>query len=108
MVARIDDNSDLSDVRDAFNLGERLHAWVLEYEITHGMMRLAVHRGDYPRCTEIECRDCSFFSDALQGGPYKLELVIEECAGGTEVKILGDSGQLEIRCLHARVVRVRR
>jgi hypothetical protein len=39
---------DHSDILELF--GEpALHIWVLEYGITHSVMRLAIHKGDYPK-----------------------------------------------------------
>jgi hypothetical protein len=50
------------------------HLWVLEFGITHFLMRLALHTGMYHRHIRIECVGCLRFEVDVQGGPYRLVL----------------------------------
>jgi len=78
------------------------YVWVLEYGITHSAMRLAVHDGNFPRYTEVVCRDCSYFSGALQGGPYSMTI---QTSDRGEVRFKGD--KFELVCGQAEVGRSR-
>lgn len=81
-----------------------LHVWVLEYGITHFQMRLAIHKGDYPRSTELLCTGCIYFCGNVQGGPYRLQL--NELPDGL-VEIIGDDGELRIQCESIRLGKTR-
>jgi hypothetical protein len=50
------------------------YIWVLEYGMTHNVIRLAVHDGDYPRYTEVICGGCTYFAGKLEGGPYAVAI----------------------------------
>ena len=82
----------------------RLHVWVLEFGLTHHTLRLAVHAGDYPRHTEVVCRDCVSFYGRFQGGPYALELLED---GQGNVRIMAD-GNLMLECGLVKIGKVRR
>ncbi|UJR86767.1 Hypothetical protein I5071_88680 [Sandaracinus amylolyticus] len=74
------------------------HVLVLEFGATHGVMRLAAHRGDYPRHREVICGGTSYFRGALAGGPYRLAIHRETRADGTEITLQSDDGTFELRC----------
>ena len=70
------------DLSELIELSDSWHVWVLEYGITHAVMRLALHRGDYPMHQEVVCGGATAFVGELQGGPYKLSLVSDPDLSG--------------------------
>jgi hypothetical protein len=71
------------------------HVWVIEYGITHSVMRVALHQGDYVQRTEVICGDVREFRGALQGGPYHLRL--EADASGV-IRLFDSDGRFELLC----------
>jgi hypothetical protein len=87
--------SDAEELRSLLAGDSAWYVWVLEYGITHHLMRLALHVGDYPRGLEVMCSDASYFRGPFQGGPYKLNLL--EGATGTMVETTLESSDGEFR-----------
>jgi hypothetical protein len=76
---------------------ESWHAWVIDYGITHSIMRIALHQGDFPRHHELVCGGVSFFRGPLQGGPYRLRIEIAPGQSGPHT-LRDDAGQFEVVC----------
>jgi hypothetical protein len=96
--------SERFDLRDFLENTGPWHVWVLEYGISHGReMRLAFHRGDFPRHTEAVCRWVDFFHGAMEGGPYRLRLLDEGVAHDRSVRIEDVEGNFVIRCAQVSV-----
>lgn len=87
-----------AEVRELLESAEAFHAWVLEYSITHGVLRIALHHGDYPRSVSLLCRGCRYFCGALQGGPYRLELAERSVDGAQVTALVGNGGELLVLC----------
>ena len=83
------------------------YVWVLEYGITHHVMRLVLHKGDYPRGVEVMCSDVSYFCGPLQGGPYELKLHDGQQGGIVETILESIDGGLLIRGAALKIVRKR-
>ncbi|MEM7538699.1 MAG: hypothetical protein AAF639_41435 [Chloroflexota bacterium] len=42
--------------------------------ISHNVMQLAMHQGDFMKRDELICGGCFYFSGPTKGGPYQLEI----------------------------------
>lgn len=75
------------------------HVAVIEYGMTHGVMRLALHHGDYPLHKELVCGDVAHFSGDLMGGPYELSLREEPTADDRCCwSLVATNNRLVVRC----------
>jgi hypothetical protein len=81
--------------------------WVLEFGLTHHLMKLVLHKGDYPHGVDLLCRFPETFCGALQGGPYRLHLEHESTPRGDLVVLVGNDSELRIRCEAIEFVRRR-
>ena len=104
--------NELESLRKVIEEAETWHVWLTEYSITHHFMRLVLHQKTFPRGVEILLMDVLHFTGALQGGPYRLELV----AGSTIVDgprvsatylLTGNGGELRIQFASATIERRR-
>jgi hypothetical protein len=84
------------DVEQILKSREAWYLWVIEYGITHSVMRIALHQGDYPQHHELVCGDARTFHGALQGGPYRLRL--EMAQTDRSIRLYDEEGRLELRC----------
>ncbi|MFW5920778.1 MAG: hypothetical protein ACOCUS_02970 [Polyangiales bacterium] len=96
-----------AEVRNLLQSAEAFHAWVLDYSITHGVLRIALHQGDYPRAVALVCRGCSYFCGRLQGGPYRLELTETSAEGDSVIALIGNEGELMVLCAEVSLDRSR-
>lgn len=95
------------DPKELVNSRGNWFVWVLEYGITHGVMRLALHEGDFPRHHELVCGGAIAFRGKLQGGPYRLRLDVG--VDSTVPIVLRDAeDQFELSCANIELGRVRR
>jgi len=95
------------ELKEILATAEAWFVWVMEYGITHHLMRLALHTGDYPRCIEVICADASHFEGSLQCGPYRLRIIEHTTPTGAETVLVGNEGELRIRCRTLEIVRRR-
>ena len=75
-----------------------VHVWVLQYGISHHVMLLAVHKGDYLDHTKLICGGCSYFSGPLQGGPYSVDIEHGPVDRSYSVCLRGNGSELVLRC----------
>lgn len=92
-MAQIDNSRELRSI-----LQERddWHVWVIEFGITHSLMRLALHPATYPRSIKVEFMDCVRLEGDLQGGPYPLQLQPVDWHGSTLWELRSTTGSFRL------------
>ena len=83
------------DVQELLATRREWYAWVIEYGITHSVMRIAIHEGDFPNHHELICGDVRTFRGAMQGGPYRLRLTTGD---NGLLELIDQAGAFELRC----------
>jgi hypothetical protein len=84
---------------------EAWHVWLLSYGITHGRwMELSLNHG-VPVGLGLICQWTRYFSGALEGGPYRLRLVEEDGADGSEITVASDDGKFVLKCGEIKIGR---
>jgi hypothetical protein len=79
----------------------KVHVWVIEYGITHSVMRLAIHEDNIFDRVEVLLGNCDSYCGPLQGGPFDLRLVasddtlLMEDSGGELRIVAGPSGRIQ-------------
>ncbi|MCB0084914.1 MAG: hypothetical protein KDE47_28435 [Caldilineaceae bacterium] len=73
---------------------------VTRYAITHGVLEVVVHEGNFVNGQKILCGGCDYLSGALQGGPYKLKLSYHFRTDDDypDFLIIGNEQELVIKC----------
>jgi hypothetical protein len=84
------------------------YVWVLEYVEQDAVMRLALHKGEFPEYQEIVCSGVSYFEGFLEGGPYRLTIFEEATPARSETLLVSEKRDLLIRCLRVEQGRSRR
>ncbi|MEM7531979.1 MAG: hypothetical protein AAF639_07380 [Chloroflexota bacterium] len=51
-----------------------MYLWIMTYGISHNVMKLAIHQGDFMNRDEVICGGCFYFSGPTKGGPYRIEI----------------------------------
>ena len=82
------------------------HVAILEYGMTHSVMRIALHQGDFPRYNEVILGGVVTFHGAMQGGPYRLQIRAPDAEG--QMIIVDEQGQFEVQCTRITMGRIRR
>jgi hypothetical protein len=100
-------SSDIEELRSLLAGDGAWYVWVLEYGMTHHLMRLAFHMGDYPRSVEVMCSEASYFCGPLQGGPYRLQLIQDAAGNVAESTLESTDGALRLRGGAFKIVRRR-
>ena len=90
--------SDIDAVRQILSERPKWYVWVVEYGLTHSLMRLALHDGYYPRHTMLDCTDCLRLEGDLQGGPYVLEVRACDWHGDPSVELCDAEGTFRLVC----------
>lgn len=90
--------SDVLQVCTILEEHESWHVWIIEFGITHSVLRLALHQNTYPRHIKIECTDCVRIEADIQGGPYSLLVKQVEWHGTQMWELSSDDGALRIVC----------
>lgn len=85
-----------------------MHAWVIEYRITHRALALAIHEGTFPAYTELICGGCVYFSGEFEGGPYQFRLEKELWRGSPIVALIGNDGEFVVRAEAFKIAEERR
>jgi hypothetical protein len=86
-------------LQELFAAERKWYVWVVKYSITHSVLELAVHEGSYPRSYyQVLCLGTHFFAGRMRGGPFHLELTYREEDGRVDITILGDKGELTVKC----------
>ena len=93
-------NVALAQVDELFQSNTQLYLWVMKYSITHGLLELVVHQGDYAHGHTIICGGCHYLSGPLQGGPYTLKLRhgLQNHEDLPDIVIIGNEDELVIKC----------
>jgi hypothetical protein len=81
------------------------YVWPIYYTITHGFMRLALHRGDFVDRIELGCRDVVYFKGWTQGGPLRLAVKEIPAQDGPLLLITDDKDELRIECSDVRTLK---
>jgi hypothetical protein len=85
-------------------LQERLaaptHLWVVSYGITHSVMVLAIHAGQFIGYEELVAGGCVSFRGELQGGPYRIRVAQ---AADDLLYVRDEDGTFELVCSRLRL-----
>lgn len=79
------------------------HVWLLEYGLTHSLLRLAVHPGTYPRHVRVDCMECVRMDANTQGGPYALEVAAVDWHGHPMLEIRSSDHSFRVVCRELRL-----
>ena len=87
----------LHEVEQLFQSSPALHLWVIRFSITHGVVELALHEGNFPSGYRLMARGCDHISGPTQGGPYRLSIRRE-----SDSALVIESSDLSfcLRCRH--------
>jgi len=96
--------SDLQEIGAVLKEHERWHVWVIEFGITHSLLRLALHPNTYPRHIKIECNDCVRIEADIQGGPFSLLVQEVEWHGVQRCELRSTDGSVRIVCQTLREI----
>jgi hypothetical protein len=94
----------LRRVEEIFTAHSPVYVWVVTYSITHSVMKLAIHLGDFPKHTTIVCGGCYYFAGDLQGGPYDMKVCREhDTTGQPAIVLRGNDNELVSKCLRIHI-----
>lgn len=91
-------HNSLDEVCAVLKERETWHVWIIEFGITHFVLRLALHPDSYPRHIKLECLDCVRIEADIQGGPYSLSVRQVEWHQTQMFELLSHDGSLRIVC----------
>lgn len=63
-----------ADLQQTLDQSLEWYTHVVEYGLSHSLLRLVLHRNTFPRGTEILLGGCERFEGDFIGGPYALTL----------------------------------
>lgn len=69
-----DVEQNLLKIKALFEANSQLYAHVIQFGITHGVLTLAVHEGNFLQRVQFVCGGCFHFCGDFEGGPYTLKI----------------------------------